>query len=203
MNSVRSLVVGIAFQQMADGKPETPNFNKLEFWKHSLAVATAARILGRIRMPEKAEELYCAGVMHDVGMLVQDRFMPGEFQEAIQMSQHTGMPLYECEKTKYRFTHADVGGLLASHWSLTPMLKSAIQYHHDPMRDQDFFESTMIVAVADAIAYRCGYGNSTPDANHELANGLAAIAGLTDEHLDKVVQLVSNEVELAQAALAA
>lgn len=203
MNSVRSLVVGIAFQQMASGKPEAPSFNKMEFWKHSLAVATAARILGRIRLPEKAEELYCAGVMHDVGMLVMDRFMSVEFQEAIEMSMRTGMPLYECEKQKYRFSHADVGALLATHWSLTPMLKSAIQYHHDPMRDQEFFESTMIVATADAIAYRSGFGNSVPNARHDLDEGLASIAGLSEDHLQKVVQLVSTEVEMAEAALAA
>ncbi len=201
MNSVRSLVVGIAFQQLTSDKAEAPNFNKMEFWKHSLAVATAARVLGRIRMPEKAEELYCAGVMHDVGMLVLDRFMPGEFDSALEMSRRTGMPLYECEKQTYKFSHADVGALLASHWSLTPLLKSAVQFHHDPMRDQDHFNSTMIVAAADAIAHLCGYTNNAPGAKHDLDEGLAQIAGLTDDQLNKVVSLVTTEVEQAQAAL--
>jgi hypothetical protein len=33
--------------------------------------------------------------------------------------------------------------------------------------------------------------------------GLASFVGLSEEHLEKVVQLVSSEVEMAEAALAA
>jgi HD-like signal output (HDOD) protein len=201
MNSVRSLVVGIAFQQMSSGMAEAPSFNKLEFWKHSLAVATAARILGRIQMPGKAEELYCAGVMHDVGMLVLDRFMAGEFQGAIETSQRTTMPLYECEKQAYKFDHTDVGALLADHWALTPIIKSSIQYHHSPMRDSENFETTKIVAAADAIAHQCGYTNNVPGARHDLATDVASIAGLSEDHLEKVLALVTTEVEMAESAL--
>jgi HD-like signal output (HDOD) protein len=201
MNSVRSLVVGIAFQQMASGKGEAPSFNKLEFWKHSLAVATAARILGRIKMPELAEELYCAGVMHDVGMLVLDRFTPLEFQSAITTSQRSGRPMYEVEQKVFKFDHAAVGALLADHWHLTPMLKSAIQYHHDPMRDQAHFDTTKIVAVSDAIAHACGFTNNSEGAAHDLANDLCPLTGLTQDHMEKVMSLVVTEVEQAQAAM--
>lgn len=201
MNSVRSLVVGIAFQQMTSGKGETPGFNKLEFWKHSLAVATASRILGRIRVPDKAEELYCAGVMHDVGMLVLDRFMPMEFQTALVSSQRTKRPLYEAERQTYGFDHAEVGALLAEHWHLTPIMHCAIQYHHNPMRDENCFETTKIVAAADAIAHKCGFKNSVDGSVHDLENDLCGITGLSEEHMDKVMSLVMTEVEQAQAAL--
>lgn len=201
MNSVRSLVVGIAFQQMAAGKAEAPGFNKLEFWRHSLAVATAARILGRIRLPELAEELYCAGVMHDVGMLVLDRFMPIEFQSALQMSQRTRRPLYESENTAYKFDHAAVGALLADHWHLTKLIKGAIQYHHNPLKDEECFETTKIIAAADAIAHKCGFQNSVDGCAHDLANDVCAITGLSEDHMDKVMTLVTTEVEQAQAAM--
>lgn len=201
MNSVRSLVVGVAFQQMTSGKGETPSFNKLEFWKHSLAVATASRILGRIRLPEKAEELYCAGVMHDVGMLVLDRFMPMEFQQAITTCQRSKRPLYEVEEQVYRFDHAAVGALLAEHWKLTPTIHCAIQFHHNPMRDETCFETTKIVAAADAIAHKCGFTNSVDGAVHDLEQDICGITGLSEEHMEKVMSLVVTEVEQAQAAL--
>lgn len=201
MNSVRSLVVGIAFQQMASGKGETPSFNKLEFWRHSLAVATASRILGRIRLPDRAEELYCAGVMHDVGMLVLDRFMPNEFQLALARCQQGQRPLYEAEKSLYDFSHANVGALLAEHWHLTPIIKGAIEYHHDPLRDQECFETTKLVAAADGIAHKCGFTNNADGVKHDLEDDLPGITGLTEEHLDKVFSLVVTEVEQAEAAL--
>ena len=201
MNSVRSLVVGIAFQQMTSGKGEAPSFSKIDFWKHSLAVATAARILGRIRFPEKAEELYCAGIMHDVGLLVLDRFMPQELQAAVETSQKSKRPLYSVERSIYKFDHADVGGLLADHWKLPQLMKNAILYHHNPIADQETPETTKVVAASDAIAHRCGFSNSTDGAMHDLDMMLGSISGLTDEHLDKVMSLVVSEVEMAESAM--
>ena len=201
MNSVRSLVVGIAFQQMTSGKAEAAGFNKMEFWKHSLAVATASRILARIKLPEKAEELYCAGIMHDVGMLVLDRFMPVEFQAALDACRRTGRPLYQSEKSGFGFDHADVGGLLGDHWGLPALMKNAIMHHHNPIADMETAETTRIIASADAIAHRCGFKNGQESATHDFDFDLAGIIGLSEDHLDKVVALVTTEVEMAEAAM--
>ena len=50
----------------------------IEFWKHSLAAAGASRSLAGFQPSERvnAEEGYTAGLLHDVGWLVIDQFLP-------------------------------------------------------------------------------------------------------------------------------
>src|SRR5690349_3012914 len=47
LNTVRSLSVNVAYQQMVGGRPQAVKFSKLEFWRHSLAVGTCAKVLAR------------------------------------------------------------------------------------------------------------------------------------------------------------
>ncbi|MCH8978877.1 MAG: HDOD domain-containing protein [Armatimonadetes bacterium] len=200
LNTIRSLVVGIALQQMISDRTVTPNFSKLEFWSHCLAVATAARILCRMKLPFKAEELYCAGMMHDVGMLVMDRFMSREFQSALDLCRESGRPLYEIEREIQGYDHAEIGGLLATNWSLSKIIMHGIRYHHDPALDGDFYETTCVIAVADAVAHQCGYTNNVNNAVYEIDEEAAEAIGLKTEQLDTIKTVVISEVNRAQEA---
>lgn len=200
LNSIRSLVVGIAFRQMISDPAETPNFNKVEFWRHSLAVAVAARILGKLKLPFKAEELYCAGMMHDVGMLVMDRFMSREFQSALDLCRDSGRPLFEVEREIQGYDHAEIGGLLAEKWSLSKIINHAIRYHHNPTLDGDFYETTCVIAVADVVAHQCGFTNNVDNATYEVDEETAEAIGLDTQQLDTIKTIVVSEVTRAQEA---
>ena len=152
MNTIRSLVVGVAYQQVISGREMAAHYSKLEFWRHSLAVAAACRILGKMKMPAHAEELYGAGMMHDVGMLVMDRFCPEEFDAAIKTAQGESIPLHDAEIMMYGFDHTEVGEILAEKWGLSAIMKNAIRYHHTPYEDADHAESTSIVVLSQEPA---------------------------------------------------
>ena len=200
INKIRSLVVGIAFQQMMGDRFETPGFCKVEFWKHSLAVATASRILARMKMPSKAEELFCAGMMHDVGMLVMDRYMPNEFQRSLELCQKTGWPLHEVEKSVLGYDHATVGGVLADKWNLSKVVRHAIMYHHSPELDGDYYETTCIIAASDVLAHQCGYTNNVDNVKMEINEEVAEAIGLPIEQFETVQAVVVSEVSKAQQA---
>ena len=42
MNTIRSLVIGVAYQQILGARTVAQKFDKMLFWKHSLAVAVVA-----------------------------------------------------------------------------------------------------------------------------------------------------------------
>jgi len=136
-----------------------------------------------------------------VGMLVLDRFMPVEFQAALDSCRRMGRPLHLMEKSGFGFDHAEVGGLLGDHWGLPALMKHAILHHHNPIADMETTETTRIIASADGIAHRCGFKNSQDNAPHEFDFDLAGIVGLSEDHLEKVCALVTTEVEMAEAAM--
>lgn len=199
MNSIKSLVVGVSYQQMINGGACTSvNFNKLEFWQHSLAVATGARLLGKSRIPMRAEELYVAGMMHDVGILVLDRFMPDQLDIALRRSADLGEPLFTSELETYGFDHAAIGGVLALKWGLSPLVQKAVAFHHDPDSDGDYYDTTIIIAACNALAHEVGFRNSQGDSGVGGNPEHTAALGLSEEELTNVRDKMVEEVGLAQ-----
>jgi HD-like signal output (HDOD) protein len=201
MNTVRSLVVGIAYQQIISARQMSKQFSKVDFWRHSVAVATAARILGKLKNPARAEELYSAALMHDVGLLVLDRFAPEELDEAIKYAREQGLQLHQAEQLLFDFDHAQIGGLLADRWGLTGGLRTSIRYHHAPWDDEENSEFTTFITVADKIAHQCGYSNTTDHCEVEIEEELLAIVGLPAEQLDPIKAVIVGEIERSQDAL--
>jgi HD-like signal output (HDOD) protein len=200
MNTIRSLVIGVAYQQLIAGREQAALFSKLEFWRHSLAVAVGCRIIAKIKCPMKSEELYGVGMMHDVGKLVMDRFCPNDFDLAIQTAQNEQCPLNEAEVRLYEFDHTDVGGLLADKWGLTKVMRAGIKHHHSVIEDQNFHETTCIVAIANGLAHQCGFNNNIALPDYEIDAFALSTIELPEEQLEIIRNVVVHEVVKAQEA---
>lgn len=200
LNTIRSLVVSVSYQQMLSGRMSAKNFDKVEFWGHSLAVATSARILGKMQRPDKAEELYIAGMMHDVGWLVLDRFYPSELEEAIRIATTEKVPMCVAETRLLGFDHGLVGGLLADKWGLPDSLQHAIKFHHSVSADGENAELTSIVSMADFLAHSSGLGSCTPSETVVVDETAKTMLDLPDQQLQVVAEVMNQEVQRAQAA---
>ncbi len=198
MNTIRTLVVGVAYQQIMSGRSVATHFDKLEFWRHSLGVATGARILAKLKMPMRAEELYVAGMMHDVGLLVMDRFHPLELDKAVGYAIDEGMRLHEAENLLFGFDHSKLGSILARQWGLSQVVLDAIEYHHQPEMDENNSTSTAVVALANQLAHQCGLTNNIPNQIVEVDEMLLEMVGLPSEQLQIINNVIAQEVARAE-----
>jgi HD-like signal output (HDOD) protein len=199
MSAIRSMVVGISFQQMSMNRSESRHFDKLVFWQNSLATAIGSRVLAKLKVPAKGEELYCAGMMHDIGILIFERFVPKELDEAIELSNRSGKSLPDAEKEVLGFDHTEVGGILAQKWALNDLMRNAIRYHLDPKSDSSYFETTQVVGWANQIAGLCGFpGHGVAKVPSEAE--LAASIGLPPEQMPIIRQVVTQEIEKIQSS---
>jgi len=102
------------------------------FWLHSLAVATATRMLGlKLGVSrEDAADYFAAGLLHDVGKVVFALYMPDEFEKVSERAAEPGASFHQCEMDVIGATHADIGAMLAKKWNLPVELHDAIARHH-------------------------------------------------------------------------
>lgn len=200
MNTVRSLVVSLSYQQMISTRSQAQKFRRTEFWSHSIGVAITSRIIGKMLMPQKAEELYLAGLMHDIGMLVLDRFLPTDLDVAIYTAQNRKIPLHMAEKLILEYDHAQVGGLLAERWGLSKVISNAIKHHHSVENDHETQLTTSIVVIANNLTHKAGISNQESVATDTLDQFALQILNITEEQLDVISQVMVQEVAKAQAA---
>lgn len=201
LNAIRSLVVGVAYQQIISGKTASAKFSKLEFWQHSLAVAVGARILAKLKLPLKAEELYCAGMMHDVGLMILDRFCPEELDRAIQASIDQNIELHVAEHQVLGFDHSEVGALLADRWGLSPLMAATIRNHHTMIESDTSFTASCYISAANTLAHQCGYkNNGSKELVLEFHPAATAAIELPEQQLEIIRSVMVQEVQKAQDA---
>lgn len=199
LNTVRSLVVSIAYQQMVSGKGQSTLFQRTDFWSHSLGVGITSRIIAKMLMPQKAEEMYLAGIMHDVGMLVLDRYVPSELDHAISLCKEENIPMHEAEERTFGFDHAQVGGILAEQWGLSKGISNAIRFHHCPHMDELTPQLTCMITIANTLAHQAGLQNHFTG-TLELDEQCLSTVGLTAEQLEVIGVVMVQEVSKAQQA---
>lgn len=199
LSAVRSVIVSQAYQQMAGGRANARRFDKVAFWQHSLATAIAARILARFKGWRDPEEAFLAGLLHDAGRLVMDRFLTNEFDQAIALSLERGCSLTEAERETLGYTHVEVGVMLGEQWQLPDSLMEGIRRHHEAL---SFEESPIgcLVGAANVLAHQAGFGIGAP-VIYELAPEVQESLKLPPEQFEGMKQALVQEVTRTQALL--
>ncbi len=199
LSAVRSVVVGQAYQQMTAARGASKRFDRLAFWQHSLATATAARVLAKLRGWRDPEEAFLAGLLHDAGRLVMDRFLPNELDQAITLSLERVVPLIETEREVMGYTHVEVGDLLAEQWNLPEGIRLALRRHHD---DVDFEECPLgcLVGAANVLAHQTGFTLGAPVV-YEMPLTIRQSLGIPDAQYEGLRQAIVQEVTKVQHAL--
>jgi len=130
------------------------------FWRHALATAFISQRIAQRLAAGPQEKAYLAGLLHDIGILVNSLLYPQEFQNALRQSRDLEMPLHEAELQVLGFSHCDSGRILAEVWKLAPDLTDVIQFHHLDRPEGPAREITAVVHLADTLCRvrDLGYG---------------------------------------------
>jgi HD-like signal output (HDOD) protein len=166
VESLRGAVVSLGFHHVSDIAmscgvlnmlPEhTTHLDPVVFWEHSLGCALVCRHLARsinLCDPGKA---YLAGLLHDLGIIVNLWVLPREFLTAFETAKLEGIPLHEAEQMSLGFTHCDSGALLAERWGLAPDLIEVVTNHHSPEKSSHDTGLVALVHIADLLCRMSG-----------------------------------------------
>ncbi len=128
------------------------------FWRHAMGTALISQHFAKQLGVENYEKLYLAGLLHDVGILVNSLLFPEEFQKALLLAQASEIPLCEAEQQVLGFTHSESGRVLADFWKLPTDIAEVIEFHHQPSLAGSAPEMAAVVYLADLLCRLRGLG---------------------------------------------
>lgn len=170
------------------------------FWRHSLGCAMVCRKFSEALVGAGVEKAYAAGLLHDLGILVNCLVFPGEFAMAVERARQYQMPLDEAERSTMGFTHCESGRALAEQWGLADMVVDVVAHHHAAEESDKSRGLVALVHLSDLLCRMRGldYGYYERHKVDLLADPAWQI--LLHEHQDlEKVDLVRFTFELDEA----
>ncbi len=128
------------------------------FWKHSLGCAMVCRKISEKLAGADREKAYTAGLMHDIGFMVNCMVFSKEFAPVMERACREEIPLHEVEQATMGFTHCESGRALAEKWALADDLVEVISHHHTVENSQKAQPLVALVHLSDLLCRMRGMG---------------------------------------------
>jgi len=163
LDEIKKLALGMTIFENMFKKGGAKEFDRLLFWRHSLAVAVLSMELAKQTGYADPEEAYIAGLLHDVGKIFMDIQGRKDYGEFIRdLSTSTDLVI-EKERNVIGLGHDDIGAYFCSLWQLPEKLILAVKYHHQPFEHQELLvqekQLISIVSMADFLCWTQGMGS--------------------------------------------
>lgn len=166
VDSLRTAILGLGFQRVSDiamscgvlnlTPRETGGIDPVVFWEHSLGCALVCRHFARTITFPDPQKAYLAGLLHDLGIIVNLWSMPKEFRAVFDRARGQRIPLHEAEQAVLGFSHCDSGCLLAENWDLSPDLRAVVSLHHCAYQTSEHASLIALVELSDLLCRMSG-----------------------------------------------
>lgn len=185
------------FQAFASSRK--PVFDRREFWKHSISVGIIASVLhdyvaDEITQPLTRDVVHLAGIVHDMGKILFERYANTEFHQAISSAKTADIPAIKEEARFIGVGHDELGAWLANKWNIGKAVQAAVRWHHDPISCpvEELKPLVKLVHMADYICHNQELGDSgnpSPSYDHRVREEL----NLTTERISDLMETVERE----------
>jgi HD-like signal output (HDOD) protein len=129
------------------------------FLRHSLSCGIMARIIAAHKKLPQTEQMFVAGLLHDIGRLILYRYLPHESRAILAKARNEKQILYQVEARELEWDHTDIGSCLLKQWKLPFILENNVSCHHEPLKAQNCTQAT-ILHLADCMSNALGLGTS-------------------------------------------
>lgn len=198
---IKNIVIALSMIEAFKGKDDK-NLDKRSYWLHSLVTAFAAKRIADDFGYRKSGEAFTAGLLHDLGISVIQRFFAPDFQKIIEYVEDKKCDFLTAENQILGINHQDIGQFLIDKWNLPPVLGDVILHHHDPAAAENK-QLSAIVHLADYMTQKLGIGAFNWDENLNFSPFILEIFKFADESLlDKYIlghqELFLSQIELLE-----
>ena len=197
-NNIKNLALSASIFDTLSGEGKG-EFNLMKFWGHSIGCGVATKVLA-VKLghdPKSLDEFFTAGLLHDIGKVVLDKYVHEEFSEAVKMAAEKDMLIMEAEREVLGADHTDMGHWVAVKWGLPTSLKEVISFHHSPGAAKEAKELTGLVHFADILVRRKKIGSGGDNKVPPLNPNVFEMLKLTQEDVVEIMNLIDKEMEKA------
>ncbi len=199
LSAVKNIAIAASMTHLFNSGPAIEGFSGSEVWKHSISMGVTARLLSSAQGRPAVEESFLAGIIADLGLLVERQVFRKQLAEVIAKYESTGGKFCEIEEALIGADHQAFGSALAAKWRFPQNLCTTIGYHHKPdALAAAHRELPTLVYVADVLVSRLKLGFCTYPETAEIPAEYYDVIKLTPDKVLTVLEQISDQVAVVE-----
>lgn len=195
---IRNLAMSAAVSELFKKACTVGAYERSGLWKHLVAVGICARMVAmRCRM-SNFEDMFLAGLLHDIGIVLEDQYVHPLFSTAMN-SLHGDAALSVVERETIGFAHTGLAERMARDWKFPEPMAAAARHHHSSSRYKG--EHVDVVRCVEAANIVCSLKGITSVGTNLVAFSAETFAALSLGKDDIVVLAkdLDREIEANQS----
>ncbi len=203
LSAVKNIAIAASIARLFKGKRVSEHFSASDLWRHSVGVAVAARAIAKCSPhPGMTDEIFVAGLIHDIGMLVARQAYPDEFAQAIEAHLANGGDYLACEREHIGADHQAFGVGLTTKWKFPRHLRAAVGFHHNPeVLSVEFQNMATLIQMADILCCQEQIGFYLTARHSALTPEMFERLGVTEAQIAEIRESLEEQVLDAESVL--
>ena len=136
LNAIKNVAVAASLGQMFRGVQLCEGFTAKDLWTHCLAVASASRELCKQARLPFADEAFLAGMVHDIGLLIELQVWPEKLRQACDRARMSTIDFAQIEREAIGVSHTQLGQALCEKWKFPAACRAVAGFHHEPANER-------------------------------------------------------------------
>jgi putative nucleotidyltransferase with HDIG domain len=204
INTVKNLALSSAVLGNLSSNKAVLGLNMEGFWRHSLCVGVAAKIIAKKRGvdPKLTEEYFTAGLLHDIGKIPLNAVLASDYMLTVSDSDRDRVSLVRAENRNLGIDHSGAGEMIVRSWKLEGAVGEAITFHHNHL-DYDGSHRDLLYSIilANRFANIMEIGFSGDRHSERPGPSIWESLGLENVLFEEIEPMVNSEIEKAQIFL--
>jgi putative nucleotidyltransferase with HDIG domain len=197
INNLRNMIVTEGLRDIFKGDNSKNAFSRNRLWLHCVAVSICSQMIMERIFGLNGEDAFLCGILHDIGMIVEDQTAPDLFYRVCNTYDENSKPITDYEKEIVGTDHCEIGHLLAKDWQLPVDVQEGIQHHHKTMDHVSPSSLTGVIQLAEYIASQLDY-TAIPGMKAKLSLPLAEHIRNNVKEYKALVRDLPNEMSKAK-----
>ncbi len=203
LSAVKNIAISASISRLFTAEKISDKFSARDIWRHSVGVAVATRqfcsLIGRKSF---AEEAFLAGLIHDLGLLIERQAYPDQLTDVIREASKGDRPFCDIENEMVGADHQVLGSALAVKWKFPRGLQIVLGYHHriDNLSQENRW-LPVVVYISDVLCCHDRVGFYLTAENQPVDDLLLESVGLTESDFAAVREQLPEQMEAAEAIL--
>ncbi len=196
-NTVKELALSQKICELFHGADQLiGTYSRTNLWKHSAAVALCGKMIYRRELRDPGQVVYTAGLLHDIGIIIEDQFLHETFVKNVIEAESTEQDLYLVEKARQGITHQQIGYAIAENWGFPVNLSVGIGHHHTPVHAiSGNQQMNYVLYIANYVCQKMEIGYSdAPYSDDDTYEKCLNDLGIDQISIDLISEDLINEI---------